>query len=109
MASAPCLRADGFGFVGHADVAGGAVDVGVYGHAGDAHLAQRPDDAHGDLAAVGNQYLAEHAGKLYQQADGAAAAALAAAPPIVPGDRCGRALSAIPGDRQNAVGIRTGE
>ena len=57
-------RADVFGFVGHADVAGGAVGVGIDGHTGDAHLAQRADDAHRDLAAIGNQNLAEHADRL---------------------------------------------
>jgi hypothetical protein len=57
-------RADMFGFVGHADVPGNAIGVGIDGHTGDTHLAQRADDADGDLAAIGNQYLAEHAEKL---------------------------------------------
>ena len=57
-------RADVFGFVRHADVQRGAVGIGVDRHAGDAHLAQRAHDPHGDLAAVGDQNLAEHAGEL---------------------------------------------
>ena len=47
--------------IGHADVERGAVGVGVDGDAGDAHLAEGADDADGDLAAIGDQDLAEHA------------------------------------------------
>src|ERR1035437_6692999 len=53
--------ADVGGLVGHADVEGGAVGVGKDGDAGDAHLAEGADDADGDLAAIGDQDLAEHA------------------------------------------------
>src|ERR1035438_4152430 len=53
--------ADVGGLVGHADVEGGAVGVGEDGDAGDAHFAERADDADGDLAAIGDQDLAEHA------------------------------------------------
>ena len=51
--------ADVLGFIGHAHVERGAVGIGVDGDGGDAHFAQRADDAHGDLAAVGDQDLAE--------------------------------------------------
>ena len=47
--------------VGHADVQGGAVGVGVHRHGRNSHLPQRADDAHRNLAAVGDQDLAEHA------------------------------------------------
>src|ERR1019366_5885782 len=53
--------ADVGGLVGHADVEGGAVGVGEDSDAGDAHFAQRAYDADGDLAAIGDQDLAEHA------------------------------------------------
>ena len=52
--------ADMGGFVGFADVQRGAVRVGVDGHRANAHLAQRADDAQGDLAAIGDQNLWEH-------------------------------------------------
>ena len=53
-------RADVLGFVGHADVPGDPVGVGEDGHTGDAHFAQRANDAYGYLSPVGNQDLAEH-------------------------------------------------
>ena len=53
--------ADVGGFIGHADVERGAVGVGEDGDAGDAHFAEGADDADGDLAAIGDQDLAEHA------------------------------------------------
>ena len=55
---------DVFGLIGHAHVQRGAVGIGVDGDAGDAHFAQRADHAHRDLAAVGDQDLAEHAVEL---------------------------------------------
>ena len=56
------LAAERVGLVGHADVQGVAVEVGVDGHRADAQLATRPDHPDGDLAAVCNQDLLEHAG-----------------------------------------------
>src|ERR1017187_6988379 len=53
--------ADVGGLVGHAYVQGSAVGVGEDGDATDTHFAQRADDADGDLAAIGDQDLAEHA------------------------------------------------
>jgi len=38
---------------------GGAIGLGVDGHAGDAHLPAGPDHAHRDLSAVGDQDLLE--------------------------------------------------
>jgi hypothetical protein len=48
-------RADVVRLVGEAHVGRVAVGVGVDGHGGDAQFARRAQDAHGDLAAVGNQ------------------------------------------------------
>ena len=53
--------ADVLRLVGHADVQRCAVGIGIDGHRSDAHFAQGADDADGDLAPVGDQYLAEHA------------------------------------------------
>ena len=44
-----------------------AVSLGVDGDGGDPHLAQRPADAHGDLAPVGHEHLGEHAAILRGQ------------------------------------------
>ena len=49
------------GLVGARDVQRVAIELGVDRHRGDAHLAQRADDADRDLAAVGDQDLLEHA------------------------------------------------
>ena len=38
----------------------GAVGLGIDRHGGDAHFPQRADDTDGDLAAIGDQNLAEH-------------------------------------------------
>ena len=48
-------RADADRDVRLGDVAGVGVGVAVDGDRADAHRAQRADDAHGDLAAVGDQ------------------------------------------------------
>ena len=56
------LAAEGVGLVGHADVQGVTVEVGVDGHRGDAELAAGPDHPDGDFAAVCNEDLLEHAG-----------------------------------------------
>ena len=53
-------RADADRLVGQLDVPGVAVRLGVHGDGRDAHAARGPDDAAGDLAAVGNQDLLEH-------------------------------------------------
>ena len=55
VAVARRVGTDGPGFVGQADVQGGTIALAVDRHRGDAHVAARPDDAHGDLAAVGDQ------------------------------------------------------
>ncbi len=54
-------RADGDGLVRHLDVQGVAVGFRIDGDRLDAELARRLDDAAGDLAAVGDQDLLEHA------------------------------------------------
>ena len=46
------------GFVGHPHMQRVQVGLGVDGHAGQPGVTARPDDPHGDLAAVGDQYLA---------------------------------------------------
>ena len=53
-------RADVDGLVGHLDVQGVAIGVGIDGDRLDAHLARGLDDAAGDLAAVGDQDFLEH-------------------------------------------------
>ena len=55
------LPTEGVGLVGEADVQGVAVEVGVHGHRGDAHLLACTDDSDSDLAAVGDEDLVEHA------------------------------------------------
>src|SRR6185312_7036184 len=54
-------RADMHRFVRHLDMQRLAIGVGIDGDGGDAHPARRLDDAAGDLAAIGDQYLLEHA------------------------------------------------
>ena len=49
------LPTQGVGLVGQAHVQGVAVELGVDGHGGDAHLAGGADHAHGDLTAVRNE------------------------------------------------------
>ena len=51
--------ADEIGLVPVGDVRRGAIGVRVDGHGPDAELAQRAEDADGDLAAVGDQHLSE--------------------------------------------------
>ncbi len=46
--------------VGHFDMHGVTVGIGIDRDRGDPHLLRRPDDAAGDLATIGDQYLAEH-------------------------------------------------
>jgi hypothetical protein len=53
-------RADVVGLVGQPGVEGPPVRVRVDGHAGDLHLFERPDHAHGDLPTVRDQDLPEH-------------------------------------------------
>ena len=56
-----CRRpAERVSLVGEAHVHGVAIEVGVHGDGWDAEFAARPDDAHGDLPAVGDQNLGEH-------------------------------------------------
>ena len=56
--------ADATGLVGEADVEGGAVGVGEDRDRGDGHFAEGADDADGDLAAIGDEDLAEHAERI---------------------------------------------
>jgi hypothetical protein len=56
------LAAEGVRLVGHSDVQGFAVELGVDGDGGDAHLAAGPYDTDGDLAAVGDEDLLQHKG-----------------------------------------------
>ena len=62
------LAAERVGLVGHAHVQGVAVEVGVDGHGADAQLAAGPDHPDGDLAAVCNEDLLEHAGPFLRAA-----------------------------------------
>lgn len=50
-------RADTIAFVRHRHVQRALVRLGVYRDGRDAHLLAGADDAHGDLPAVGNEYL----------------------------------------------------
>ncbi len=54
-------RADMHGLVCHLHVQGAGIGVRIDRDGGDAHPARGLHDAAGDLAAVGNQYLLEHA------------------------------------------------
>ena len=51
-------------FVGQAYVQRLAVHFGVHGNGGNSHVAAGADDAHGDLAAVGDQDFVEHRGSI---------------------------------------------
>ena len=53
-------RTDVVGVVGLAHVQRLAIDVGEDGDRLDAHLAAGANDAHGNLAAIGNQHSFEH-------------------------------------------------
>ncbi len=55
------LAAEGICLVGHADVQGVAIELGVHRHGGDTQLPTGTDDPHGDFGAVGDQDLVEHA------------------------------------------------
>ena len=55
------LAAEGVGLVGEPHVQGVAIELGVHGHRADAELASGAHDAHGDLAAVGDEDLLQHA------------------------------------------------
>ena len=54
--------ADEVGFVGEADMEGGAVGFAEDGDGADAEFAAGAEDAHGDFAAIGNQDFVEHPG-----------------------------------------------
>ena len=56
--------ADVFSLIGHAHVLGRAVGIRIDRHRSDAHLARGAHDANGNLAAIGNQDLAEHEAEL---------------------------------------------
>ena len=56
--------AQALGFVGEANVQRSAVGIGIDRHAADPHLAEGADDTNGDLAAVGDQYLAKHEARI---------------------------------------------
>jgi hypothetical protein len=49
------------GFIGHLDMHGIAISIGINGDRGDAHLAGCLDDAAGNLATIGDQNLGKHA------------------------------------------------
>ena len=51
------LTAQRVGLVGEADVEGVAVEIGVDGDGGDAHLLARTDDTDSDFATVGDENL----------------------------------------------------
>ena len=55
------LAAERERLVGQADVQRVAVELGVDRDGADAELAARADDAHRDLAAIGDEHLVEHA------------------------------------------------
>src|SRR5690606_11286686 len=67
-------RADANGLVGHCDMQGAGVSVGVDGDSANAHAARGSDDPAGDLAAIGDKDFREH-GPFY--------------PPLVRGERAG--------------------
>ena len=48
-------------FIGQRTCRRRAVGVGVHGDARDAEFAESPHQAHSDLAAIGDEYLVEHA------------------------------------------------
>ena len=48
------LAAEGVGLVGHADMQGVSVEVGIHGHRADAELAARPDHPNGDFTTICN-------------------------------------------------------
>ena len=52
---------DVLGFVGQANVQRAAVGIRENRDAADLHLAQRANDAHGDLATIGDQNPSKHA------------------------------------------------
>ena len=54
------------GLVRHADMGRVTVGLGVNGDGGNAEIFQRPDDAAGDLAAIGNEHFGEHVRKKTQ-------------------------------------------
>ena len=53
-------RADMSCFVGHTNVQGGTIGIGVHGDTPDVHLPQGTNDANRDLPAVGDEHLLEH-------------------------------------------------
>ena len=53
------IRPDGIRFVGQPHVQRIAIAFGIHGNRGEAHVAARPDNPHGDLAAVGDKYLVQ--------------------------------------------------
>ena len=53
------IAADRDGLVRHADVASGAITGGIHGDGGEAEIAAGAEDAHGNLAAIGDQNLAQ--------------------------------------------------
>ena len=55
-----CGCADGISLIGLADVQRGAIDVRVDGNRGNSHLVAGADDAHGNLAAIGDENFLEH-------------------------------------------------
>jgi hypothetical protein len=46
--------------IGHLDMQGILVGVGIDGHRSDAHLLRRLDNPTGDFPTIGNQYFLEH-------------------------------------------------
>ena len=59
-------RPDADGLVGEGHVPRLGVGLGVHGDGRDAELAAGADDAHGDLAPVGDEDLVEHRAEAYQ-------------------------------------------
>ena len=51
---------DADGFVGHLDVHGIGIGLGIDGHGADVQFLACADNAHSDFAAIGNQDLLEH-------------------------------------------------
>ena len=105
-------RTDPDRLVGLEHVPGAGVRVAVHRDAGDAERAQRADDADGDLAAVGDQNLAEHVVPLPHllaphirktPKPGGASGALAAADRDRPSTRRVSAGSMMPSSHSRAV------
>src|SRR5712671_264535 len=92
-------RPDADGFVGELDRQGFAIGLAVGDDGLDTERAARPEDAEGDLAAIGDEDLAEHASGLPARAGGPSAGSTGS-----PGTACGaRVVRGLDDDELLAV------